>query len=164
MPDHRQLVVQFNTTLRDRGRSDTASLQAAYPDSPVYNGSLEYNEDDKVKELFESLVIEGVVNDGGHTFGEFDRDYVEAPNLADVSTDSRGNEVSSPYAPSLASPPGGVDDWANQPATPEETDSAGRQSSAPFGGDALASPSDSSVNISRQTIGSLRKGESTPDS
>lgn len=161
MPDHRQLVVEVPPSNRDRGRADTAALQAEYPASPIHNGELT---DDNIRDQFEMLVIDGVVNDGGHTFGEFNRDYVEAPNLSEVETDSQGRPLSSPYAPSLASPPGGVQDWANQPATPEQTEEAGRASVGPYPGDSLASPHETSINVARQTIGSLRKGTSTPSS
>jgi hypothetical protein len=168
MPSHRQLVVEVPPSERALGSSETSAAQASYPASPIHNGELD---DNVVRTFFQEQVIIGVVNDGGHTFGEFDRDYSGAvdgvegsPNLLEVTTDNEGNPLSSPYAPSVASPPGGADDWANQPATPEQTESAGRNSLAPFVGDGLASPRDTAANISQQTIGSLRKGTSTPGS
>lgn len=168
MPSHRQLVVEVPPTDRARGSSDTAAAQASYPASPIHNGELT---DDTVRTFFQEQVIIGIVNDGGHTFGQFDRDYSGAvpgvdgaPNLAEVTTDNEGRALSSPYAPSIGSPPGGADDWANQPVTTEKTTQAGLASLAPFVGDGLASPHDTSANISRQTIGSLRKGTSTPGS
>ena len=165
MPDHTQITVDPPATIRDLGRSDTDAMIAHYPSSPIHNGDLTR---ETVQVMGQRELIEDLVNDGGHTFGEFDRDYSgegsgpAAPNMADVQTDNLGNDLSSPFAPSLASPPGGVDDWANQPATPEQTERAGLQSSAPFNGDGLASPSDTSINVAAQTIGSLRKGTSTP--
>jgi hypothetical protein len=161
MPSHRQLIVQANPSARALGSSDTESAQASYPSSPIYSGEMT---DDSVREFFQQQVIIGDIDDGGHTFGIFNPNYSDAPNLAEVSVDIDGRPLSSPYAPSLTSPPGGVDDWANQPATPEKTLEAGLASSAPFVGNGLASPSDTAVVISGQTLGSLRKGTSTPGS
>jgi len=168
MPTARQLVVQVPPTARGLGTASTSDLHAEYPASPIYDGELT---DENVQTQFQNLCIVGVVNDGGHLFGEVDRDYSGAapgtpgaPDLATVTADNQGNPLSSPYAPSLASPPGGVNDWANQPVTKPETEAAGRSNLAPFVGDGLASPSDTSAVISQQTIGSLKKGTSTPSS
>lgn len=162
MPDHRQLVVEVPSTNRGRGQADTADLRAEFPASPISNGELT---DNSIKEKFEELVIAGAVDDGGHTFGEFKRDYNDAPNLSEIEIDSQGRTLSSPYAPSLASPPGGVEDWANQPATPEQTRRAGGFPDGPLGSSTsvgLTSPDETSTNIAMQTIGSLSKGTSSP--
>ena len=48
------------------GTHDYNALKAAYGSSPIHNDL----DDQKIKELAEQLMLEGVVNDGGHTFGD----------------------------------------------------------------------------------------------
>ena len=159
MPTHRQMIVDTPTSTRANGSSDKDSLQKSYPQSPVYSGEMT---DDTVKEEFVALVQEGVVNDGGHTFGEFDRDYTDAPNFEDVETGG-GGLPGSPYAPNVASPaqPG---DPTSIPEVGAEVTNNARGGGDPFPGDGLASPSTTSKNVSAQTvrIGSLQSGTSTP--
>ena len=159
MPSHKQLIVEVPASTRANGRADTESLQKAYPQSPIHNGELN---DEVVEEQFIALVQEGIVNDGGHTFGEFDRDYTDAPNFEDVETGG-GGLPGAPYAPNVASPaqPG---DPTSIPEVGAEVTKNARGGGDPFPGDGLASPSTTSKNVSAQTvrIGSLQSGTSTP--
>ena len=164
MPSHRQLVVQVIPSTRAMGNSDTAAAQICYPASPIHSGEMT---DLSVRNFFQEQVIIGEISDNGHTFGTFNRDYVDAPDMDQVVAEAAaaGVILSSPYAPNLASPPDGADDWANQPTTPQELyPGNGTGGGAPFVGQALASPKATSKVISGQTIGSLRKGTSTPGS
>lgn len=159
MPTHRQLVVDVPTTTRGNGSADTASMQNAFPGSPVYKGELN---DEVVKNQFQTLVIDGEVDDGGHTFGVFNRDYPDAPNLEEVEVGG-GGLPGSPYAPNIAVPEVGQNP-ADIPASGVEATNAARGSGGAFSGNGLASPNDTSVNIARQRIGTLMFGNSEPTS
>ena len=161
MPTHRQLTVETPASTRALGDSDKESLQTAFASSPIHNGQLT---DSTLKEQFIELVQVGVVNDGGHTFGEFDRDYPDAPNLQEVVVGG-GGLPGSPYAPNIASPGEGNGlNPASIPSAGVEVTQDARGGGDPFPGNSLASPNDTSKVISEQTIriGSLKMGQSTP--
>ena len=165
MPSAKQLVVEVPTTTRGNGSSDTASLKAAYPGSPLYNnigGEPSYLTDDSVEEFFAAQVSDGEIDDGGHTFGTYNRDYVNAPNLKDVVTGG-GGLPGSPYAPNVASPPEGQNP-ADIPAEGAAITEAARGGGGAFQGDGLASPNETSANIARQRIGTIMFGNSEPSS
>ena len=159
MPARRQIMVQppADRMTGGAGKSDLAVLQRAFPGSPVYSGDLT---DEVATEQYMSIVTNSVVNDGGHTFGTVDLNYTDAPNLADVEVGGAGLP-GSPYAPNIASPPSGQNP-ADIPASGVEATERARGSGGAFSGDGLASPNNTASVISRQTVGSLRKGTSTP--
>lgn len=159
MPTHRQLIVQVPPTARGMGRADTANLQKTFPASPISNGELT---DEKVIEDGKKQLIDGKVNDGGHTFGEFDRDYPDAPNLNDVEVGG-GGLPGSPFAPNIASPAEGMNPASIPDIGVEATENA-KGSGSPFPGDGLQSPKTSTASVSRQTIGigKLKLGSSEP--
>ena len=74
--------------------------------------------DDSVKAQYEELVLAGEVNDGGHTFGKFNRNYIDAPNIADVEWGG-GGLPGSPYAPNPVSPGPGSMNASEQGEPPE---------------------------------------------
>ena len=85
MPTHRQVMVEVPVTTRGFGNSGSAGVSSCFPQSPIGpNG--DYNADDDIKALAQQLLLDGVVNDAGHTYGEFNRDYIDAPVIADVDT------------------------------------------------------------------------------
>lgn len=139
------------------GRSDVISLQNAYPGSPVYEGTLT---DQVATDQYMNIVTNAAVNDGGHTFGTVDLNYGASPNLADVEVGG-GGKPGSPYAPNIASPPSGQNP-ADIPESGVEATERARGSGGAFTGNGLASPSNTAAVISRQTVGSLLKGTSTP--
>lgn len=160
MPSHKQWTVETPVTTRANGSSDYEGRTVCYPNSPFYSGELT---EEGVKEQFIELVQGPVVNDGGHTFGEFNRDYVGAPNFEEVVTGG-GGLPGSPYAPNVASATS-ADDPSSIPSEGAEITERARGGGDPFPGDGLASPSDTSKNIAAQTIriGSLKFGSSTPN-
>jgi hypothetical protein len=113
MATHKQLMVEVPVTQRGAGSSDTASLVSAYGASPIHAGEIN---DQSIKELAQQLLLDGIVNDSGHTFGEFNRDYVDAPVIADV--DVAGKNLASPYVPNPSSPGPGSLNAADIPAPP----------------------------------------------
>lgn len=153
----KQIMVEPPVRTRGNGSSDTANLRRMYPGSPVYSGELT---DEVATNAFMDEVLSGEINDGGHTFGTVDIDYKGAPNLADVVIGG-GGLPGSPYAPNIATPASGQNP-ADIPAAGVEATANARGSGGAFSGDGLANPSDTSAVISRQTIGSLQKGKSSP--
>lgn len=115
MPTHKQTTVEAVTTARDKGSSDSSSLKASFPGSPIHNGDMT---EESVRADFEDKVLNGQVNDGGHTFGTFDRDYTDAPDLQTVETGG-GGLPASPYVPNPASPGEGSVNPADMPEPPE---------------------------------------------
>ena len=156
MPTHKQITVEVPATTRGNGSSDTQTLQKAFPASPIYSGELT---DEVVRDQGQELLVDGAVNDGGHLFGEFDRDYTDSPNLEDVETGG-GGKPGSPYAPNIASPGPGSHNPADIPDVGAEATAAARGAGSPFPGDGLESPDKSSKTTSEQKIGSLKFGKS----
>ena len=115
MPTHTQQTVEHLTTVRDMGSSDSASIKSAFPASPIHSGEMTA---EKVKAQFQEEVIDGTVNDGGHTFGTFSRDYTDAPDLAEVKTGG-GGLPASPHVPNPTSPGPGSLNATDQADTPE---------------------------------------------
>ena len=121
MPTHKQGTVNANTTTRGLGSASTETLKASYPANPV---GIEYalnddgtNEAD-IRTNFEDLALTGIVNDGGHTFGEFSLDFAGAPNINDVETGG-GGLPGSPWTPNPVSPGPGSVNPADQGEPPE---------------------------------------------
>lgn len=122
----KQYMVNVPVSQRGMGSSDSASLASAFPASPIHNGTMD---DDSIKDLAQSLLLDGIVNDGGHSFGEFDRDYTDAPVIADVETGG-GGLPASPYVPNPSSPgPGSM----NAADIPEAPDGFGAEPTDQFG-------------------------------
>ena len=115
MPTHKQQTVEPLTTVRDKGSSDTASLQAAFPASPIHQGEMTA---ESIRKQFQEEVIDGTVNDGGHTFGTFNRDYSEAPDMSEVETGGGGLPASA-YVPNPTSPGPGSVNATDQAEAPE---------------------------------------------
>ena len=115
MATHKQLMVEIPVNERGFGKSDSASLVSAYGASPIHAGEIN---DESIKELAQTLLLDGIVNDAGHTFGEFNRDYVDAPVIADVETGA-GGLPGSPYVPNPSSPGPGSMNATDIPAPPD---------------------------------------------
>jgi len=154
MPTHTQTIVETLPTEQGMGTTSTATVQACFPASPMYSGDIT---DEERRALFTELVLAPVVNDGGHTFGEFNRAFVDAPNIADVEWGG-GGLPGSPYAPNPVSPgPGSINasDQADPPAgwaqTPPEQWGTGVGSQL--------QPSESSAQQSGGTLGDYVMGK-----
>lgn len=154
MPTHRQTIVETPVTVTSMGpglsSTSTANLNLSFPASPMYTG---YN-DAAVKDAFTALVLDPVVNDGGHTFGEFRRDFAGAPDLSTVAVGG-GGLPGTPYAPNIASPGPGSNP-RNIPASGATATLNSPHGGGSFNGDGLTSPSATSTRIATQarTLGS----------
>ena len=155
MPTHKQGTVNPPLSERGMGKSASNDLKASYASSPVYNELTE----DSIKEQYQKEVLDGDVNDGGHTFGVFNRDYVDSPDMGDVETGGEGKPASA-FVPNPVSPGEGSVDPSDQAEAPEgfgQTPSA-----TPFVGvGSQLSPKASSEAISRHTLGDYGLGKSS---
>jgi len=143
------------------GKSNTIRLKESFAASPIYsgdealldNGSI----DSPIRQHFQSLALDGIVNDGGHTFGTFNLDFASgAPTYGDVETGA-GGLPASPWVPNPASPGPGSMNANDLPAPPE---GFGEIPNPQFGtgvGTAL-DPKKSSAQISAQKLGDYKLG------
>lgn len=115
MPTHKQTTVEPVSTARNMGTSDTASLQKAFPASPIHQGEMTA---ESIAKQFQDEVINGNTNDGGHTFGSQNMDYSDSPDLNEVKT-GEGGLPASPYVPNPTSPGPGSLNAADQGPAPE---------------------------------------------
>lgn len=155
MPTHKQGTVNVVITQRDMGRSATNDLKSMYGSSPINKGDLTV---EAIKSQFQQEVLDGVTNDGGHTFGEFAKDYSEAPDYDDVPTGGGGAPASA-FVPNPSSPGEGSVDPSAQPKAPDGFGTT--PSATPFAGvGSQLSPKASSEKISTQTLGDYGFGKS----
>jgi hypothetical protein len=152
MPSHNQNTVDYVSTEWSAGAGanlsthSTTNLQAAFPGSPIHNGELSR---DGIQELGNELLLSEIVNDGGHTFGELNRDYVDAPTFADVKTGGGGLPTTA-WTPNVASPGEGSMNASDQPEGPEPADPGTEFGSGP--GAAQREPSEASKGIAGHTL------------
>ena len=118
MPSHNQNTVDYVPTDFAKGASSSTNLQTCFPGSPIHSGDLSR---ESIEKLGNDLLLGANVNDGGHTFGEHNRDYVDAPNYGDVPTGG-GGLPSSAWTPNTASPGEGSLNAADQPQGPAPQD------------------------------------------
>ena len=156
MPTHEQVKVEAVVTDRGLGSASTATAQSAFPASPIHNGELT---NDVVKEMGQTLLLDGVVNDAGHTFGEFHRDYDanDAPDISEVETGG-GGLPGHPKVPNVASPADGFDETT----IPDPPEGLGSKEPSTWGSGVGSNlePSVSSANISAHTLGDYGLGKS----
>ncbi len=141
-------------TDRKLGSSATNDLKSMFSTSPLHEMTAE-----GIREKYQSEVLDGVTNDGGHTFNEQNMGYPDAPSYDDVPTGGGGAPASA-FVPNPSSPGEGSVDPSTQPKAPDgfgETPSA-----TPFAGvGSQLSPKASSEAISSQKLGDLSKGSSS---
>jgi len=159
MPTHKQGTVNSNATVKALGTADSETVKACFPANPV---GVEYalhdngTNDADIRKNFSELCLEGVVNDAGHTFGEFNLDFADAPDIAEVETGG-GGLPGSPWTPNPSSSPTG--NPADQPDPPSGW---GEEPSDPPGagvGSGLG-PRDSSAQQASVTLGDYGFGKS----
>jgi len=154
MPTHTQTIVETLPTEAGQGTTSTSTVQACFPASPIHLGEIT---DDERKAAFQELVLDGIVNDGGHTFGELNRDYVDAPNIADVEWGA-GGLPGSPWTPNPVSPgPGSIN--ASDQGEPPEGWGQNPPSQWGTGVGSQLQPSESSTQQSGGTLGDYVMGK-----
>ena len=169
MPGAKQNTVNSPATEKSLGpglsKSSTSDLQAAFATSPIHNGVLD---DDSVREQFQKDVLDGIINDGGHTFGTFDPQYTgdltkEGGNAGFSETKTGGGGLpASAWVPNPASPGEGS---TNPADIPEAPDGYGKTpSDTPFSGvGSQLDPKTTSVKIAGQTLGDYVLGASSKE-
>jgi len=137
------------------GSRNEINLQAMFGASPMYSGELT---DTERTIVYQESALDGVVTNG-LGLNSFNRDYAEndPPDLEDVETGG-GGLPATPYVPNPTSPgPGSVFAGDQAPFEGEIPDSAPEYGSG-LGG--LVSPSVTSLEIQKQTLGSYISGRS----
>ena len=156
MPSHKQTTVESPITDRGMGAAATNDLKTMFATSPMHSGDIT---PDSVKEQYQKEALDDQINDGGHTFGTFDPNYTDAPDMGDVETGG-GGAPASPFVPNPSSPGEGSVSPTDQPKAPDgfgETPSA-----TPFSGvGSKLNPKVSSIAIGSQTLGDYGLGKSS---
>jgi hypothetical protein len=133
-----QTTTEPAVTSRALGKSDTATIKAMFPASPINSG--EYDAE-AVAELGAQELQSSTVNDGGYAFGTVDRDYTLAPAI----------EM---FVPDPGSPGPGSSNPLDIPEPPENWPPPAS------GAGSSVSPSETSAKIAAQKIGELISGRS----
>ena len=152
MPSHNQNTVDYVSSDFSMGGGSslsthgTESLQQNFPGSPIHNGTLTRQ---SIQDIGNDLLLGSSVNDGGHTFGEQDRDYSDAPNFDDVVTGG-GGLPSTAFTPGTASPGEGSMNASDIPESPAPADPGTEFGSGPSA--VSRKPSELSAGIAKHTL------------
>ena len=100
------------------GKSGTARIQEQFANSPLHGGTKYGDPIDHASVLhaYHTDVKDGVINDGGHTFGTVHPHYQHSsgpPQWGNVAYGNGGGQPSSPWTPALNSPGEGSADIPN---------------------------------------------------
>ena len=159
MATHKQGTISSVATTRGLGTAASTTIQQTFPASPLHQHSDQFASVEALKEEMEALLLNGVVSDGGHTFGTFTRDYSDAPNIEDVETGA-GGLPASPWVPNPVSPGPGSMNPTDQPAPPEGFGETPNDQWG-VGVGSQMNPKNSSEKIASQTPGDLPLGKSS---
>ena len=169
MPSHVQGTVEppdtnraLNANSSKLSTSDTKSLKEIFSQSPILSGEMTR---DSIREKFQSEVLDAVINDGGHTFGQFNTSYDggadAAPDLNEVEAGGEGKPASA-YVPNPMSAPNA--DPKQQPAAPDGFSDA-VQSTPPFSGQgSQVNPKTASGALAGTKLGDYVMGKSPASS
>jgi len=149
------------------GESSTSTLNEMFPASPIYSGEITDTEVDSSNGgTYVELLQEGeVVGSGGYygfADGNFDRDFVDAPNIpADISTGA-GGLPGTAYVPNPSMPGPGNVNPLDQPKPPDsgQWPAEASDSFPASGGGHKSDPAATSANIARITMGHYGLGTS----
>ena len=156
MPSHKQITVEPDENQTASGsKANRAALKSMYASAPYFN---DYTME-ALQSLGQSLLLDGEVNDMGHTFGSVSRDYSDAPDYGDVETGGAGLPASA-WVPNPASPTDGANNPGSIPAPPDGYGTSPADNWGTGVGSQL-SPASSSAAISAQQIGDLPKHRSS---
>ena len=115
MPTHAQITVEPDENQTASGsKANRAALKSMFATAPYHN---DYTKE-QVKALGQALLLDGEVNDMGHTFGTYNRDYTDAPDYGDVEVGAGGLPASA-WSPNPSSPADGVNNPGSMPAAPD---------------------------------------------
>ena len=156
MPTHAQITVEPDENQTAGGsKANRAALKSMFATAPYHN---DYTKE-QVKALGQALLLDGEVNDMGHTFGTYNRDYTDAPDYGDVEVGAGGLPASA-WSPNPSSPADGVNNPGSMPAAPDGYGTTPADNWGNGVGSQL-SPKASSAAISTQKIGDLPSNRSS---
>jgi hypothetical protein len=156
MPTHVQITVEpAENTTASGSKSNQQALKSMFAGAPYH---ADYTKE-ALKAIGQALLLDGVVNDGGHTFGSLNRDYTDAPDYADVEVGGAGLPASA-WSPNPSSPTDGVNNPGSIPAAPDGYGETPADNWGSGVGSQL-SPAASSTQISGQKIGQLASNRSS---
>jgi len=139
------------------GSRNQANLSAIFGDSPLpgYLGDID---DDERKKTYQDSVLDGTVT-GGLGLPNFNPEYTAngAPDLLKVETGG-GGKPATPFVPNPDSPGPGSMSAADQAEFTGTIPESGPEYGSGLGG--LVSPSTTSTEIEKQTLGSYISGKS----
>ena len=139
--------------------SNTKLIKELFLGSPINNGSMT---DESVTKFYQDNVMDGIINDGGYYFGEFNTSYEDAPSYKNVKTGGGGLPASA-FVPNPVSPGEGSGDPADLPSPPEGFGES--PNSIPFsGGGVNLDPKTLSKEISGTKLGDFMMGQSAESS
>lgn len=154
-------------TVRGRGSSDLATLQAMFPSTPYLPGGyLGQYVDAKIADVVKGVMElkQSEIQNGNPEFADFDPNYGQAPNLTEVVKAKDGTLVWNHYSPPPASP-GTPNAWGESAAKAVETVPAAAPTSSGMG--STKSPHETSKQVAQQfpgdkgaITGNLSKGHS----
>jgi len=150
MPTHKQITVEPDENQTASGsKANRAALKSMFASAPYFN---DYTKE-TAQALAQELLLDGEVNDMGHTFGTFNKDYTDAPDYGDVEI-GEGGLPASAWSPNPSSPADGVNNPGSIPEAPEDYGTVPNDNWGTGVGSQL-SPKASSAAISQQKIGDL---------
>lgn len=161
MAEQNQIIVTPNIAGNNKfGSRKEQNIRASFPESPIFKGEIT---DEERKQYYNDNVLSGEII-GGKGINKYNLDYKgttqnPVPNLEDVQTGG-GGLPASPYMPNPTSPgPGSVSaaDQAEYLGEIRDPDFINNWGSG-LGG--LVSPSQSSGEIAKQTLGNYILGKS----
>jgi hypothetical protein len=141
-------------TVRGKGSSDVATLQAMFPETPSLTSAKQQYTDAKVTELTSAVMND--VQNGNEEFPNFDPNYGKSPDLTTVEKAEDGTLIWNHYSPPPSSPGPGLA-WGVDAAKAQQVPSTVPTSS---GMGSTKSPNVTAKSISQQFPGSLSSGKS----
>ena len=155
MPSHKQITVEPDENQTASGsKANRSALQSMFSSAPYFG---DYNMA-AVQDLGQAL-LDGEVNDMGHTFGTFRLDYLGAPDYGNVETGGGGLPASA-WVPNPSSPTDGANSPSSIPEAPADYGTLPADNWGTGEGSQLL-PSKSSAAISGQIIGDLPSNRSS---
>ena len=155
MASHSQTMTEPAVTTFKKGGSSTSRMNAVYASSPMYKGDV----DDASQKAEYQKVLDEQIQDNG-TFGTFDPNYSDAPDIKEGSIGTGGGGLpASAWVPNPVSPGEGSMLASDQAAAPE---GYGQNPNAQFGAGADASarnPKDTSLKTSAVKLGEYLSGK-----
>ena len=155
----RYTMVERETAAPDKaalGVSGQATA-AIFPHGPIHNAKgddIDKFTDDGITSWYQTNVLNAKINDGGHTFGQFDTGYVN-PMGWDVKTGAGGLPATQ-WTPNPVSPGPGSDNPTAMGEAPEAYVARSPSGGAYGNGGSKTSPGSTSVKIADSTLGTYQ--------